>query len=166
MRAYRPCAWWIEITASEEHAEGFNLTRVALPDSRKRDERGRGGRARRRGASFFLVIYLFIFARCRLFFEHIWAHLFPHRESPVQLTQTISCETKASAVGVLLLLSSQVESQQPHFLSFPPPLCSHLYAPGFVLLSHLNLQPRNHLHYLASPSSPPSWQFSQLPRPG
>lgn len=41
-------------------------------------------------------------------------------------------------MGVLLLLSRQVESQQPHFLSIPPPLRSHLCAPGFVLLSLLN----------------------------
>lgn len=77
----------------EEHSESFNLTQVTLHDFSREDEKEK---EEWRGdeqvvPSFFCLL--------RIVFEHIWAHLFPHRESPVQLTQTISRETKASVEG-------------------------------------------------------------------
>lgn len=155
----------------------FNLIQVTLSDSRREDEKEKEDW---RGTSCFSVFFL-----CLLWivFEHIWAHLFSHRESPVQLTWTISRETKASVEGGGVQLYGQVETQQPHFLLISPSLYSLLVRTWFSVtltsefrLSHLDI--RNHLHYsappplllalLSTPLPPPkhfSLQSQQLLRP-
>lgn len=98
MRAYRPCAWWIEITAREEHSE--SLTSPESPSVTPREKmRKKRKHEEERNELFLFFLFLFFFCLLRIVFEHIWAHLFPHRESPVQLTWTISRETKALVEG-------------------------------------------------------------------
>lgn len=57
-------------------------------------------------------------------FEHIFAHLFPHREWPSQLTPTISGEAAARALEVLLPPRRQVGPQQQHFPWLSPLICT------------------------------------------
>lgn len=155
MRAYRPCAWWIEITEREERNE--SLTSPKSPSLTP------GGKIRKkkewRGEEQVVsVFFSFYFCLLQIVFEHIWAHLFLHRESPVQLTWNISCETKASVEGGGMLLYGQVERQKPHFLLISYTLNFHSCAPVFCVtltsefrLSHLDVN--NHLYYSASHSS-------------
>lgn len=124
MRAYRPCAWWIEPTVREEHSE--SLTSLQSPFMTLVDKIRRERKNKEERNNSFLVFFLLAV----IVFEHIWAHLFPHRKSPVQLTWTISRETKASVEGGGFLLYGQVERQQPHFLLISSHLssltCMHL----------------------------------------
>lgn len=150
MRTYRPCTWWIEITAGEEHSESLTLSKSpSLTPGEKMRKKKRTGEEQVVSVFFFLCLLWIVF-------EHIWAHLFSHRESPVQLTWTISRETKASVEGGGVQLYGQVETQQPHFLLISPSLYSLLVRTWFSVtltsefrLSHLDI--RNHLHYSAPP---------------
>lgn len=85
-------------------------------------------------------------------FEHIWAHLFPYWESPVQLTWTISGETKTSWRGGCCFMARQ----HIHILLiWSPSLHSSTWF-CVTFTSEFRLSPldlHNHLHYSISPSS-------------
>lgn len=120
MRASRLCAWWIKTTAWEEHSERLTSPQspAMTPAEKMRWKRESAEMRRTTSSPAFLLL--------RIVFEHIWAHLFPHRKSPVQLTWAISCETKASVEEGRAgggLLSGQVERQL--FLCFFFPSLSY-----------------------------------------
>lgn len=157
----------------------FNLTQATLPDSGRENENNKKRGGCKKGGQVFPVFFLIFiyFGLLQIVSEHIWAHLFPHRESPVQLTSTISRETKASVAagagggGCCLCFTARWRSTEHTFslfqrLSSLTPV--HLFP---VLLSHLNLdsatlhlQPPALLN--ASRLPPQALQLQQLPRPG
>lgn len=83
-------------------------------------------------------------------FEHILAHLFPHREWPLQLTPTISGAAAAWVLEVLLRPGRQVGRQQQHFLWLQPALLSDVHLDLLLCCFHIWIQaqaPHKHLHW-------------------